>query len=116
MIIEDHGYNNVLEMLADIPSAEGGRIVFTGNNSRVVIGPGCKASKVKFIIGHDSEVSIGSNCKIAATEIMTKRNGQVHIGDNVSFTWHTKIYLHEPSAFRLGEPVSDRFQHLVHYQ
>jgi acetyltransferase-like isoleucine patch superfamily enzyme len=102
MIVEDQGCNNVLEILSDIPPAKGGHIVFTGSNSRVVIGPGCKASKVKFIIGEDSEVSIGSNCKIAATEIMIKHNGHVHIGNNVSFTWHAKIYLHEPSNFRLG--------------
>ena len=102
MIIEDHGHNNILEIPADVSSAGGGRIVFTGNNNRMVIGPGCKVSRINFTIGDSSEVLIGKNCKIAATEVVIKRNGLVHIGDDVAFTWHTRIYLHEPSAFRLG--------------
>lgn len=81
---------------------EDGRVLFTGDNNRLVIGRGCLGSQNEFTLGDACDIVVGDDCRLAALKIWAKDRGRVRIGDRVVFTWHTRMFLHEPANLTLG--------------
>jgi acetyltransferase-like isoleucine patch superfamily enzyme len=97
----DNGQNNRFH--AETPEDLGNlRLVFNGDNNRVIIGRGCR-----FISG---VIEFGGSCAFEAESdnlfgkmlVYGKNEARIQFGSRNGFTWETTIGAHEPSTIRFG--------------
>jgi acetyltransferase-like isoleucine patch superfamily enzyme len=100
--IHDQGQNNRVQIAADLLAAGHGTITLVGDDNEVRIGPGCSATNINLRLANGSRFNVGPACRLAAVEVHTVRNGNVFIGAGTGFTWHSRLYLHEPGTIRIG--------------
>lgn len=80
-----------------------GLIKFTGTGATVKIGRGVTSAAAHITIGEKASLEIGERCSLSKIEIFCARYSEVKIGKGCGFTWHTRIYCHEPAAIHLGD-------------
>ena len=102
LAIVDRGQGNCAEVDPAVMERGTGTITLLGNRNLVRIGAGCVLSKANILLGDESTFEAGRDCRLAAIEVVAHRRGLVVIGAESKFTWHTRLYLHEPSRLTIG--------------
>jgi acetyltransferase-like isoleucine patch superfamily enzyme len=100
--IIDNGRNNRIEIDPAVLESGNGAIVLDGNNNSISIGARCVASSCSIRLGSGSRLLIEEDVRLAAVEIMGLERAVIEIGARTSFTWHTRLFLHEAAAIRIG--------------
>ena len=54
------------------------------------------------MLSDEATFEAGRDCRLAAIEVVAHRGGLVVIGAESKFTWHTRLYLHEPAKLTIG--------------
>ena len=101
--IVDGGLRNRISISRDDLLNGSGQIVLTGDDNEVSIGPGCSLLGAKIEFHSSCRFQAGPNCRLAALEVFGIDCAQVCIGQATTFTWHTRLYLHEPGTIRIGD-------------
>ncbi|WP_217539197.1 acyltransferase [Vibrio metschnikovii] len=99
MKVIDNGKNNNFNFST---SAKGGVIKFNGNNNNVDIEDNVTFSGGTLTFGSNNTLKICRNSSLNKFELFVKDNTNVVVGEFVSCTYHTRVYLHEPSEVRIG--------------
>lgn len=98
-MITGNGVNTSADIRSDLP----GRIIVSGDNTRIVIGENCQALPEMLIhLGPGCSLTIGDGCSLAALQIDAQGGGRVEIGAGTGFVHTTWLKLPEPSAITIG--------------
>ena len=103
LTISDSGEGNRIDIADDVLADSVGSIVLSGNDNEIVIEPGCLLLHGTIHLSDHCHLRIGRNCRLAQIEIWAAQECSVTIGEDTSFTWHTRILMHEPSSVSIGQ-------------
>ncbi len=103
LAISDQGSGNRIEIDAETMETSDGSIVLSGSGNLVSIAHGVSLQNASISLGSGCALVIGQDCRVAALELVAKRSAHVRIGADSNFTWHTRLYLHEPGRIEIGE-------------
>jgi len=100
--IKNNGHNNSIELPEELINFGSGNIILNGSGIKIKIGSRCTISACDMNFFDGSTLIVGDDVCLAAIEIWATENTFIGIGDRTKFTWHTRIYAHEPSSIKLG--------------
>lgn len=100
--IVDEGSNNAVQIHPSVEQSGDLLLTLKGSNIAVQIGENCTFSGATITMGDACTLEIGPACSLAALEVLANANGSIIIGAETNFTWHTRLYLHEPSRIVIG--------------
>ncbi|PZR83615.1 MAG: transferase [Hyphomicrobiales bacterium] len=100
--ITDQGSDNTVDIDPAVAEGGSGSIVFLGRGGTVRIGSGCLLSRANITIGSDCSFEVDDGCRLAAIEVRAHMRASVVVGAGTNFTWHTRLFLHEPSRIIIG--------------
>lgn len=97
----DNGKNNLLQ--SEASEAVGSlRIVFHGDNNRVVIGRGCSFNLGFIEFGSECAFEAGDGNLFNRMRVYGRNRARILFGSRNGFTWETTISAHEPSTIQFG--------------
>jgi len=102
LVVSDKGRDNRIEIDAGVMEQGNGTVTLLGNGNLVRIESGCLLAQVNISLGENCAFEANRDCRLAAIEVVAYRHGLVAIGAQTKFTWHTRLYLHEPSRLTIG--------------
>lgn len=102
LTIDDRGRTNQVDIAGAPVAGQGGHIMLTGDNNRILLGPGCVAVAMRLSLGSNCLVEIGANCRLSNIEIHMQNGGHMHFGEGVVFTWRARFFFHEPAKLAIG--------------
>jgi acetyltransferase-like isoleucine patch superfamily enzyme len=101
--VKDNGFHPAVEIDERDRSAGQGVIEVRGEGASVSIARArALLGRLNITIGANSRVVIGANCIIGTLRIVLKRDALLEIGAGTNFNGKCEIFLHEPSAVRIG--------------
>ena len=102
LLVIDKGNDNSVIIDPDVLAQGEGTIVLNGSGITVKIAAGCSLSKANVILGNNCSFKVDQECRLAALEVVAESQASVSIGSGTNFTWHTRLFLHEPAHIRIG--------------
>jgi acetyltransferase-like isoleucine patch superfamily enzyme len=100
--IADRGERNRIVIAGDVLADGTGTITLDGDDNEVVIEPACILSGARITLGSRCTFRAGNLSRLNAVEVYARADGHVTIGTGNYFTWHTRLYLHEPGRIVIG--------------
>ena len=100
--IVDNGVGNTILIEPGVLALSHGIITLNGNRAFIEIAAGCSLNSAQISLGDDCRFVAEENCRLAALEIMAMNNACVTIGARSNFSWHTRLFLHEPAKITIG--------------
>ncbi len=101
--IDDRGARNVVVIDPEVMSSGTGWIGLSGDDNEVRIGAGCSAHECFIRLGDRCKLIVGNRVSMAKLEVYAVERASVEIGSETSFTYHTRLYLHEPGRIKIGQ-------------
>ncbi|HEY0394661.1 MAG TPA: acyltransferase [Candidatus Elarobacter sp.] len=100
--IDDRGARNRVAIAADVLASGTGTITITGDENDVAVGPECVLSGARIELGSRCTFTAGAGSRLNAIEVYALEDGHIAIGSGNYFTWHARLYLHEPGRITIG--------------
>jgi acetyltransferase-like isoleucine patch superfamily enzyme len=100
--ILDRGARNRIAVAPDVVAEGSGTITLDGNDNEIVIEPACVLSGARITLGSRCSFRAGHGSRLNAVEVYALADGHVTIGTGNYFTWHARLYLHEPGRIAIG--------------
>lgn len=100
--IVDRGARNRVVIAPDVLANGTGTITFDGDDNEVVIEAACILSEARIHLRSRCRFVAGYQSRLNAIEVYAHEAGHVMIGSDNYFTWHARLYLHEPGTITIG--------------
>ena len=100
--VVDEGSNNDVQIHPTVETSGDALITLKGSDTYVRIDENCTFSGAMITLGDSCILEMGPNCSLAALEVLASANGSIFVGAQTNFTWHTRLYIHEPSRISIG--------------
>ena len=100
--IDDNGSDNIISIPDSVREASTGTITLNGHANRVVLEEGVTLRNARLLLGHACRLEVGAGSRLASLELTAIDKGTVLIGEHTNFTWHTRLFLHEPGLISVG--------------
>jgi acetyltransferase-like isoleucine patch superfamily enzyme len=103
--VDDSGSNNIVDIPQSLHATMNGLVQITGSDSYLCFHEGSVNDDFYIHVGSRVRIVIGANCRLGKLQIYTTQNNSLTIGANASFTYQTRLHMHEPSSLEIGNDV-----------
>jgi len=100
--IVDRGARNRVVIAPDVMANGNATITLDGDDNEVVIEAACILNGARIELGSRNRFLAGYQSRVNALEVYAREAGNVAIGAGNYFTWHTRLFLHEPGTIAIG--------------
>lgn len=100
--IVDRGARNRIVIAPDVLANGTATITLDGDDNELVIDAACVLDDAKIELGSRCRFLAGYQSRLNALEVFALEAGNVVIGTGNYFTWHTRLFLHEPGTIEIG--------------